>query len=341
MRKLALYFEAPYRVAVREEQLNEPGPGQLLVKTFASAISAGTELLIYRGKVPPDMQADQTITALPGTLTFPMKYGYAAVGDVAAAGPDLEKAWIGKKVFVFNPHESHFLAAVEDVMPLPPGMSVEDALFFPNMETAVTLSHDGKPAIGEQVTVFGQGVVGLLLTSLLARLPLASLVTIDRWPLRRRASLNAGAHFSIDPSSPDGTREILSHLQATRPYHGADLSYEVSGNPEALDKAISVTGYHGRVVIGSWYGVTQTRLNLGTTFHRSRMRLISSQVSTIDPELRGRWNKDRLRNLVWNMIALVRPSGFVTHRIHLSKADDAYRLIDEQPEKALQVLLTY
>jgi 2-desacetyl-2-hydroxyethyl bacteriochlorophyllide A dehydrogenase len=341
MKRRALYFEAPYHVAVREEDLAEPGPGQLLVKTLVSAISAGTELLIYRGQVPPDMKADETIDALPGTFDFPLKYGYAAVGEVVGADPQLETTWIGKKVFVFNPPESHFLASVAEVNPLPPGMPVEDAVFFPNVETAVTLAHDGKPAIGEQVTVFGQGIVGLLLTSVLARLPLASLVTLDKHVLRRRASLDAGAHFSIDPLTADSTQQVLSRLQGDRVYQGADLAYEVSGNPEGLEKAISVTGYNGRVVIGSWYGLKKTSLSLGASFHRSRVRLISSQVSTIEPEFRGRWNKDRLRGLVWQVIEQIRPSGLITHRIHLSKAEEAYKLINGQPEKVLQVLLTY
>lgn len=341
MKRSALYFEAPYRVGLREEEISGPGRGQLLIKAVASAISAGTELLVYRGKTPPGMKTDQSIVTLPGTFAFPLKYGYAAVGEVIAAGRELEKTWVGKRVFVFNPPETHFLCTAAQAIPIPPGISVEDAVFFPNMETAITLAHDGKPAIGEQVTVFGQGVVGLLLTKVLAGLPLASLVTIDRWPIRRRASLNAGAHFSIDPSSTNETAEILARLQGNRVYRGADLSYEVSGNPDALEKAINVTGFNGRVVIGSWYGITQARLDLGGAFHRSRIRLMSSQVSTIDPDLQGRWNKDRLRGLVWDMIARIRPSGLITHRIPLPRAEEAYRLIDEEPERVLQVLLTY
>lgn len=341
MKRYALYFEAPYRVNLREEEVGEPGHGQLLIKTISSAISAGTELLVYRGKIPAGMKTDETIGALPGTFTYPLKYGYAAVGEVIAADREIEKSWTGARVFVFNPPESCFLSLAAEAIRVPPGIPVEDALFFPNMETALTLTHDGRPAVGEQVAVFGQGVVGLLLTSVLAGLPLASLVTLDRWPLRRRASLNAGAHSSVDPSSPGVTAEVLSRLQENRRYQGADLSYEISGNPEALEKAIEITGFNGRVVIGSWYGTTQTRLNLGGAFHRSRMRLISSQVSTIDPELQGRWSKERLRDLAWDMIGRIRPSSLITHRIPFPGAEEAYRLIDEQPGKTLQVLLTY
>ena len=61
-----LYFTAPYQVMVQQEWLAPPAPGQVLVQTVVSAISPGTELLIYRGQAPTDMPTDETITALSG-----------------------------------------------------------------------------------------------------------------------------------------------------------------------------------------------------------------------------------------------------------------------------------
>ncbi len=340
MNKQTLYFAAPYQVDVREEPLQGPATGQLLVRTLVSAISAGTELLIYRGQAPSEMAVDETIPGLAGKIQFPMKYGYAAVGEVIGEGSNLE-GWQGRKVFAFHPHESLFLAGPDQVQVLPQDVSLEEAVFFPNMETAVTLAADGKPGIGEQVAVFGQGIVGLLVTSILARLPLESLVTLDVYPLRRRTSLEVGAHFSLDPATSGVLEDALSLLQGPRVYRGADLTYEVSGDPGALDQAIAVTGFSGRVVLGSWYGTKRASLYLGGAFHRSRIRLIGSQVSSISPELRGRWNKQRIEQLTWAMIKAVRPSRFVTHHFRLSEAAEAYRLLDEHADQALQVVLTY
>ena len=341
MKKQALYFAAPHQVEIREEALREPAPGELLVRTLVSAISAGTELLIYRGQAPTELAVDDTIPSLMGNIRFPMKYGYAAVGEVIAVGSGLADLWQGKKIFAFNPHESLFLASPEEVHVLPPDMSPEEAVFFPNMETAVTLAADGKPGIGEQVAVFGQGIVGLLVTSILARLPLESLVTLDAYALRRNTSQEVGAHFSLDPTAPGVLEEALSLLQGPRAYRGADLTYEVSGEPGALDQAIGVTGYSGRVVIGSWYGTKRVSLHLGGSFHRSRIRLIGSQVSSISPELRGRWNKERLGQLTWKCIRRLRPSRLITQRFCLPEAAKAYRMLDQNAEETLQVLLTY
>src|SRR4030042_219810 len=188
MKRQALYFTGPRQVALISDPLLSPAFGQVLVKTIISAISPGTELLGYRGLAPADLAKDETITALAGDFSFPLKYGYAAVGQVLELGRGVAPGWQDRLVFAFHPHESHFLATPDELLPLPAEGSPEDAVFFPNMETAVTLLLDGQPLMGEQVAVFGQGIVGLLLTGLLARWPLASLVTLDLHPRRRLPS---------------------------------------------------------------------------------------------------------------------------------------------------------
>ncbi|HRF49859.1 MAG TPA: hypothetical protein PLC98_19675, partial [Anaerolineales bacterium] len=70
-------------VAVREEPLTEPGPGTVRVDVRASAISPGTEMLVYRGEFPAELALDATLTALGGGFRYPVRYGYACVGRVA------------------------------------------------------------------------------------------------------------------------------------------------------------------------------------------------------------------------------------------------------------------
>jgi 2-desacetyl-2-hydroxyethyl bacteriochlorophyllide A dehydrogenase len=336
-----LYFAAPYQVSVQQEWIAPPAPGQILVQTVVSAISPGTELLIYRGQAPTDMPTDETITALSGALTFPLKYGYAAVGRVIAVGSPAERAWQGRLVFAFHPHASHFLCTPTDLHPVPDSLSPEEAVFLPNMETAVNFLMDGRPLIGERVVVFGQGVVGLLTAALLARLPLSRLMTVDGYTFRRERSRRLGAHACLDAGADDVLDRLHAGLQAEHGAHGADLCYELSGNPLALEQAIAVTGFNGRVVIGSWYGRKRADLDLGGRFHRSRIRLISSQVSSIAPEWSGRWNKSRRLHVAWQMLQDVRPAHLITHRFPLEQAHQAYALLDQHPEEAIQVLFTY
>jgi 2-desacetyl-2-hydroxyethyl bacteriochlorophyllide A dehydrogenase len=341
VQRRAVWFTGPRRVEVREEMLAEPAAGHVRVRTLVSAISGGTELLVYRGQAPADMAADTSIAALGGTLGFPLQYGYSAVGRVEALGADVPSEWLGRPVFAFQPHQSAFLARMADLLVLPADLEPDDAAFLPNLETAVNLVQDGQPLIGEQVVVFGQGIVGLLTSALLARMPLAALVTLDHHPRRRQLSLDLGAHASLDPADADTAAQLAALLRGDRDYSGADLAYEISGVPEALDRAVAAVGFNGRVVVASWYGSKRADLDLGGRFHRDRIRIVSSQVSTIAPELSGRWTETRRLQLALDQARILRPSRLVSQRFPIERAAEAYELLDTHPQEALQVILTY
>ncbi|MBT3389566.1 MAG: zinc-binding alcohol dehydrogenase [Chloroflexi bacterium] len=325
----SLYFTGPRRVEVRTEDCPVPRPGEVLVRTQLSAISPGTEMLIYRDQAPKQLALDESIAALEGNFQYPLKYGYAAVGEVVRLGEGVEADWLGQRIFAFNPHETHFMAPASGLMRLPEGLSPEDAAFLPNMETALNLVMDGSPVIGERVAVIGQGIVGLLTTALLARFPLEELLTLDFYANRREASATLGGH-ALHPD------ELPTAL-----HHHADLIYELSGAPDALNTAIALAGFDSRIVAGSWYGEKRTALNLGGDFHRNRIQIISSQVSTIAPRFQGRWDKARRFATALQLLAEIRPARFITQRFPLSEAADAYRLLDEYPQQAIQVIFEY
>ncbi|MCO6453189.1 MAG: zinc-binding alcohol dehydrogenase [Caldilineales bacterium] len=337
LKRQSLWFLAPGQVEIREESLPSPRPGQVLVRTLVSAISAGTEMLVYRGQTPGGMAADVSIAALSGSLDFPLKYGYACVGRVEDVAGGSQAGWDGRLVFAFNPHETRFWVDPADLLTLPADLDLEDAVFLPNMETAVNFLHDGCPLLGERVLVLGQGVVGLLTTALLARMPLALLATADGFPMRRHTSIDWGAHRSLDPTNPVTPAQLA---QLAHP-NGFDLVYELSGNPAALDTAITQAGFGGRIVIGSWYGTKRSAIDLGSVFHRNRLSLISSQVSSIAPELRGRWDKERRFALALDTIQEIRPARLISHRFPFSQATQVYDLLDSQPQDVLQTLLVY
>jgi 2-desacetyl-2-hydroxyethyl bacteriochlorophyllide A dehydrogenase len=329
-----VYFTAPGQVEVRRSSLPPLTQGQVLVETICSAISSGTEMLLYRGQFPKDLS--DTHDTLSSSLGYPMPYGYACVGRVTKISKDMRHRWLGRLVFAFHPHASRFITSIDELLPLPEGMTPETACFLPNMETAVNLVQDAAPLLGERALVFGQGIVGLLTTALLAEFPLASLVTCDCYPLRREASLSLGVTAALDPNASD-FREHARKLLGS----GADLSLELSGAPAALDEAIVLIGFGGRVVIGSWYGEKRASLDLGGAFHRSRIKLIASQVSTIAPELRGRWEKARRFEIAWEALERIQPRKWITHRFPLEQAREAYRLLDENPQETIQVILQH
>jgi len=197
------------------------------------------------------------------------------------------------------------------------------------------------------------------------------LVTADCFPLRREASLGIGVNESYDPealsnqhtstslSNADsslksstgppnkdltnakrGDSKASTNVQPAYAQKKFDLTFELSGSPSALNDAIALTAFSGRIVIGSWYGEKRAEVDLGGAFHRSRIKMIASQVSTIAPELRGRWDKARRFGVAWEALRRIQPQKWITHRFPIEEAAQAYKLLDENPQETIQVVFT-
>lgn len=345
--RVSVVFEAPERVALHEEALPEPSDGEVRVQTVVSGISPGTERLIYRGDAPKTLAADASFASMEGAgLEFPLRYGYACVGVVDATGPSVASEWEGTRVFAFQPHTSAFTADPDTLIPLPEAVTDEEAVLIPSLETAVNVVMDGQPVIGEKVVVFGQGVVGLLTTFLLSRHPLGRLVAVEPSGERRRWANRMGADRTFSPDDLPAVRELLginspNPVEAQADLEGADLVYELSGQPQVLNDAVASTGFAGRILVGSWYGQHSAPLNLGGRFHRSQMELKATQVSTVDPQLRGRWTKERRMQLVLSLLAEDSFEPLITHAFSIRDVASAYESLDAASPSMLQPLLRY
>jgi 2-desacetyl-2-hydroxyethyl bacteriochlorophyllide A dehydrogenase len=364
MKAHTLFFTAPRQVEIQESTLPALQDDEVLVQTLCSAISAGTEMLVYRGEFPHLADAHDTLSS---ELQFPLAFGYACVGQVMDMGKSVNRNWKDRLVFAFQPHTSHFIAKPKSLIAIPPSYSPETACFLPNMETAVNVVQDGAPMLGERALVLGQGVVGLLVAALLRQFPLEKLVTSDCYALRRKASLEIGVNDSFDPetlgenydrhtsSYSNDFSSLSDYAQPKQPpstfetptiqrsfyAQNFDLTFELSGSPSALNDAIALTAFSGRIVIGSWYGKKRAQIDLGGAFHRSRIQLISSQVSTIAPALSGRWDKARRFEVAWEALKRIQPQKWITHRFPIEEAGKAYRLLDENPQETIQVIFNY
>lgn len=345
VRAQQLWFTGVEQLELREHEFSAPAADELLVEVECSAISAGTEMLVYRGQIPSEMALDANIAALrdqqQSEQQYPLQYGYASVGIVKTIGINVDPKWLGQRVFAFQPHASHFITTLENLIPVPADIAAEDAVFLPNMETAVNLIQDGSPALGERVVVLGQGIVGLLVSNLLAQFPLAALLGVDAIPLRRERALQLGVSKVFDPFSTVEISALKQQLNAAENPKGADLIYEVSGAPDALNLAIALSGFSSRIVIGSWYGNKTAAIALGGDAHRNRLNISTSQVSSLAPELSGRWDKARRFELSWQMLRNLRPSQLITHRASLSDASLMYKNLHQAPAEILQAIFIY
>ncbi|MEW6635183.1 MAG: zinc-binding alcohol dehydrogenase [Actinomycetota bacterium] len=329
----ALWFTAPRTAELRPESIPPPGEGEVRVLTLCSAISRGTEMLVYRGEVAPELPLD--LPTLVGSYAFPIKYGYAAVGRVLDAGPGAEEFSAGDVVFALHPHQSAFIVPAALVVRLPDGLDPVLGTFFANLETALNVVHDTPLRLGETVAVFGQGVVGLLVTQLLRLAGAGCVISVDPFAARRDLSERLGAHHAL---APEELPERVTELTGGR---GADVAIEASGAPAALGAAVECVAGEGTVVVASWYGSKPASLPLGGRFHRGRVRLRSSQVGSIAPELSARWDRRRRARTVLDLMTRLRLEEMVSCRLPFERAPQAYRMLDVGAEEALQVIFKY
>ena len=325
----AVHFVAPRRIELREVELPQPSEGCVLVATEWSGISSGTELLAYRGEVDPDLPLDETLGALAGTFAYPFRYGYSAVGRVVQpAGPFRE----GQLVFAFHPHQDRFVVDARAVTPVD-GMDPRAATLYPLVETALQVCLDAAPRLGETVVVVGMGAVGILVAALLAR---AGAVVLGSEPEPARRA--AAAAFGVRALAPD---EVAEAVPAGTGGRGADLVVEASGNPQALASSLGWLAHEGTVLVCSWYGTRPASLPLGAAFHRRRLALRSTQVSTLPAALTARWDRGRRAALAWRLARELPLRAVATHEFPFERAAEAYARVDRKEDGLIHATLRY
>jgi len=337
----AVYHVAPETAALRERTLAPLKAGQVLIESLYSAISSGTESMIFRGRMPAAIAQDEVIASLRGGFRYPFTYGYALTGKVIEIGAGVARDWLGRCVLAFHPHQDYAVVPVQDCLVVPSDIAPQAAVFLPNVESALNFIMDGRPVIGEKVMVSGQGVLGLLTTAILSGFPLGRLITADPLADRRARSLALGAMESLEAGDPSAIETLQLRLFRNEVGDGLDLAFELSGNMDALNQTIELTGFAGRIIIGSWYGNDIRPLNLGGHFHRRRIQLISSQVSTISPQLSGRWDKSRRMELVWEWIRRLTPEHLITHVLKPTECQQAFELVSGKSDGVLQAIFEY
>jgi 2-desacetyl-2-hydroxyethyl bacteriochlorophyllide A dehydrogenase len=328
MKARAVHFVAPRRVELREVEVPDPPEGHLLVATEWSGISSGTELLAYRGEVDPDLPLDETLGALAGTFAYPFRYGYSAVGRVVRPAAPFRE---GQRVFAFHPHQDRFVADARAVVPVD-DLDPRAATLYPMVETALQVCLDAAPRLGETVVVVGLGAVGILAAALLARTG-AVVLGSEPEPARRAAA----AAFGVRAVDPGEVGEVV----AAETGRGADLVVEASGDPGALASTLGVLAHEGAALVCSWYGTKPVPLPLGAAFHRRRLALRSTQVSTLPAALGARWDRRRRTELAWRLARELPLPALATHAFPFEQAAEAYACADRKDDGLIHAALRY
>jgi len=287
-------------VELRDEAVRAPGPGEVVVRGVASGVSQGTEMLLYKGEGPvvfdPSLARAAEREGRSGTgtgtgetreaTTYPRRYGYAWVGEVIETGTGATLS-VGTRVFALVAHGDTHTLGEDQVRVLPEDVPATRAVLAANLETAVTCAWDAGVSFGDDAVVLGGGVVGILTAWLLSRSG-ANVTLVERSEARRSAARALVPSARLEASvTPDGS---------------ADVVVEATGDPCVLDQAVAWARPEARIVVASFYGTRRAPVDLGDAFHRRRLELRASQVSSIPPRLRERWTHARRWRLVLSLL---------------------------------------
>jgi threonine dehydrogenase-like Zn-dependent dehydrogenase len=259
----AFWLRAPGHGEIRPVALPEPGRADVVVRTLRSAVSRGTETLVFRGGVPPSQHVAMRAPFQEGDFPAPVKYGYLSVGAVERGPREL----LGRTVFCLYPHQTAYVVPAGAVTVVPDDVPPARAVLAGTVETAVNALWDAAPLVGDRVAVVGAGMVGCCVARLLARFPAVEVTLVDVDESRAEVAAALGAGFAR-PEDAAG---------------GCDLVVHASATSAGLQCSLDLLAAEGTVLDLSWYGDAEVRLALGGSFHARRLSVRASQVGTVSP----------------------------------------------------------
>ena len=275
----ALWYVGPGQAEIRQERLPPLADGMVRVRALCSAISRGTEALIAAGRVPESEYHRMRAPFMAGHFPFPVKYGYATIGEVEAGPASL----MGRNVFALHPHQTRFDVPADAVVTVPDDIPVSRAALAANVETALNATWDAAPGPSGRIAVIGAGVVGALTGFLCARIDDTEVTLIDVDPARAELARALGLNFAAPEAAPADCNFVF-HASATA---------------EGLTTALNIAADEATIVELSWYGAGTVALPLGGAFHSRRLKIVSSQVGKVAPSHRARFtHRQRLEAAV-------------------------------------------
>ena len=343
-------------------------PGQLLIKTSHTLISAGTERmmvefgkanLIDKARQQPDkvrmvlnkIKTDglqPTIEAVLNKLDQPLPLGYCNVGRIAGVGTDVLGFSEGERVISNGKHAEVVSVPVNLCAKVPDAVTDEEAAFTVIGAIALQGIRLVKPTLGETIVVTGLGLVGLMAVQLLRAHGCRVLgldFDVDRLALARQF----GAEV-VDLSAGQDPVKIAESYSRGR---GVDavIVTAATESSEPMHQAALMCRKRGRIVL---VGVTGLELSRDDFYEKELTFQVSASYGPgrYDPnyEDKGqdypvgfvRWTEQRNFEAILGMLAEghldVKP--LISHRFPIDGAEEAYDLVTGVTP-SLGILLNY
>lgn len=299
--------------------VRDPEANEVTIRTSLSLISPGTERAWLLG--------------LPGTPnSFPMYPGYSSVGSVLAVGSAVENLKVGTRVLHDAPHATHATLSSNRVFPIPESLEEEAAVFARLGCIALQGVRKSFLELGESVVILGLGLVGLLTVQLARAAGGIPITGIDISAFRRNLATRAGA----DQVLPAG-----ESIEVSEP----KVVFDCTGSPEAVNTAMRIAGYRGRVVLlASTRGNTDA-VDFYRDVHKKGLTVIGAH-NQVRPQLEsspGFWTLREDVYTIFEMIRLARlvAADLISHRVGPNKVADVYRRLLEWDEQLMGAIIDW
>jgi 2-desacetyl-2-hydroxyethyl bacteriochlorophyllide A dehydrogenase len=331
----------PFKVEVRNADLPDPAPNQILVECEASAISAGTELAVYTGS--HQWLKDPKMT----DWKFPFRPGYSAAGRVVAVGSGVEGWQPGDRVSYPGNHATHELLTIGHergrLWKVPDKLSFEKAALACISRYGLGGVLRAGITLGRSVAVLGQGIIGQFALRCALAAGCHPVIGIDSVPMRRQAATAAGADHVIDPSAGDARAQLQTYLAA----RGAEIVIDATGVPDAVPVAMSLACDAGQVVVvGSPRGIAK-EVNFYDDLHRRYIEVLGAHGNMLfEPShvrLAGAWDINKAQKWLLGELAAGRLSTekLVTHTIQPEGIGRAYEGLLKEKDAYLGVVVKW
>jgi len=342
-----LRYDAARDASIVSGEMPTPGPDDIVAASICCSVSAGTELPFYRGNAVL-MNArieDGLYVDAPGAICFPMQsdkpdywhMGYANVARIGAVGGAVEGFKPGDIVFHQAPHMSHHVQSPDLCLKLPGDVDPHHAALLILVDVAFNAILDAKVKLMDNVVVIGLGTIGLLIAQL-AKLSGATVWVSDLLDVRLALAEQLGADRTVNPSRDGDLGQLVRNAMPG----GADVVFEVSGNPAALTDATRVVRKEGVVSIVSYYQQPPAALQMGREFHSNRIRFQSSSKGGILPELTHQYDRPRRSATSLELIrSRLQIEPLISHRVPFAEYPGALKTIDANPSACQAVVITY
>ncbi len=332
-------------VSVGETPMPEFGPRNIVVKTAASLISAGTETggMKRLRESPSDRE--------------PSTGGYTTSGTVIAIGEEITEFEVGDRIIGMAgecyPHADYNVGQPMVTVRISDEMSFDEAVMVTLAATSLQAMRRIDPKLGEFIAVVGQGLVGQFANQLIA-LQGGRVAAVDIDDRRLEVAAELGAEVTINSAEQDLTEALLGWtegvgIDGSLVAYGGDATETIYNLAAATLKAPD--GHQvGRIAI---VGGGRTQLSFPTAFGNLDI-LPSSRTGPGYHDPAYHMGQDYPRAYVrWttrrNMIELLRlietgqfrVNELISHRFPFEQAGEAYDTIVEQKEPTLGVLLEY